>query len=137
MVYELTNSLLINRLLEMAKVVPDVNVKTLEKMLVEAITSKLSKIFVEEKGDEIRGFLLASVEELDGEDVIFIQFCVIKPMSQKENNVGFELLNRVRLWGRDLGINYIYAITKRSPKGYIRKYGFEYYANLLRKKIAY
>lgn len=134
MIYQLTNPLLIPKLLEMAKAVPDTPLDKLEKMLIEAMTSKQAKIFVDEKNNEIRGFIFGSVENLEGEDCIFIQFCIVKPIKE-ERHIGFELLLKMRLWGKELGLNYIYTITDRNPKGYIRKYGFEHYANVLRKKI--
>jgi len=134
MIYENSNPLLIPRLLEMAKTIPDLPIPELEKMLIGGISSTNTKIFVEEKGEEIRGFLFCSIEGFDGQDACFVQVCAIKPTNE-ENNIGFELLNRVKLWAKEKNLEYIYFITKRNAKGFEKKYHFKYYGTVLRKKL--
>ena len=134
MISEITNPLLINRILELARIVPDTPIDKLKKMLIEGLTSKQAKIFIDEKNGEVRGFIFATVEQMEGEDCVFIQFCVIKPIKE-ERYIGFELLLKIRLWVKDLGLKYIYTMTPRSSKPFIRKYGFKFYTNVLRLRV--
>lgn len=118
----------------MAKTIPDLPIDELEKMLVGGISSPNAKIFVEEKGEEIRGFMFTSIEGFDGKDSCFVQVCAIKPIAE-ENHIVFELLNKVKLWAKENKLEYIYFITKRNTKGFERKYHFNYYGTVLRKKV--
>jgi len=132
MIYETKNVLLIPRLLEMAKTIPDLPLPELEKMLIGGINSPNTKIFVEEKEDDIRGFMFVSIEGFDGQDACFVQVCAVKPT---EENIVFEMLHRVKLWAKEKNVEYIYFITKRSPKAFERKYHFKYYGTVLRKRV--
>jgi len=134
MIYETSNPLLIPRLLEMAKVIPELPLDELEKMLIGGISSPKAKIFVEEKEEEIRGFLFATIEGFDGKDVCFVQVCAIRPVKE-ENYIVFELLTKTKLWAKENKLEYLYFITKRNPKAFERKYHFDYYGTVLRKKV--
>ena len=123
MIREIDNPLLLNKILELAKNIPDTPLPTLEKMLIEALTSKEAKIFIDEKNNEIRGFIYASVEQWQGEDVVFIQFTVIKPI-QEERYIGFEFITKMKLWAKEKGIKSIITVVKRNPKPFMRKYHF-------------
>lgn len=133
MIYELKNPLIINRLLEMAKTIPDLPLLALEKMLIGGIASPNAKIFVEEKDDEVRGFIFASIEGFDGQDSCFVQVCAVK-LEQENKYIVFELLSKIKLWAKEKNLEYIYFITKR-PKGFEKKYHFDYYGTVLRKKV--
>jgi N-acetylglutamate synthase-like GNAT family acetyltransferase len=132
MIYESSSPLLIPRLLEMAKSIPDMPISELEKMLVGSISSHTAKIFVEEKEDEIRGFVFCSNEVFDGKDACFIQVCAIKPLNE---NIGYELLHKVKMWAKDNKLEFMYFITKRNPKAFEKKYKFDYHGTVLRKKV--
>lgn len=134
MIYQLTNPLLIPKLMEMARVVPNTPLDKLEKMLISAISDKNSRIYVAEKGGEIKGFMFGSVEEFDGEDVIFIQFAVVKP-EEDEKYTCYELLLKFRLWAKESGLKWLYTMVQRNYKPFKRKYGFEPYAMVLRREI--
>jgi len=133
MIYETSSPLLIPKLLEMAKAIPDLPIPELEKMLIGGISSPNSKILIEEKEDEIRGFLFASIESFDGQDCCFVQVCAVKPMN--ESHIVPELVHRIKLWAKEKGMEYIYFITKRNSKGFERKYKFDYYGAILRKRV--
>ena len=125
---------MIPKLVEMAKAIPDLPIEELEKMLVGGIVSPSAKIFVEEKDHDIRGFLFSTIEMFDGKDSCFIQVCAIKPIPE-ENQIGFELLHRAKMWAKENKLEYMYFITKREHKGFERKYKFDYYGTVLRKKV--
>jgi N-acetylglutamate synthase-like GNAT family acetyltransferase len=121
--------------MEMAKSLPDgTPLPELEKMLISAFTARggNSKVFVEGKDENIRGFIFGSIEWFDGQDSCFVQACVVDP---KEKNVCFELLARMKEWAKEKNVEYIYFMTPRDYKAYIRKYKFDYYSTVLRKKV--
>lgn len=134
MVYTTSNPFLIPKLIEMARQVPNTNIKALEKMLIEGMTSKDSNIIIDEKDDDVRGFIFATIESMEGEDCVFIQFCVIKPQ-EEERYIGFELLNKIRLWGKERGLKYLYMMTDRNWKPFARKYKFSPHMMVLKRKI--
>lgn len=135
MVKEINNVLLIPQVLELAKNIPDTPLPVLEKMLIDALTSKKAKILVSEnRQGELTGFMFASIEQMEGEDCVFIQTTYIKP-DRDDKYTGWGLLNKMRLFGKDNNINLMYMMTPRNPKPFIRKYGFQFYTTVLRQKI--
>lgn len=134
MIYQITNALLIPKILQLARVIPDTNLKALENMIINGIGRKDSILLVDEKADEVNGFIFATVEELEGESVVFIQTCVNKPTNNEENVV-HELLAKVRAWGRKQGLKQCFFMTRRSARAYERKYGFRYHTTVLKRSL--
>lgn len=134
MIYQLTNVLLIQKLLEMARVVPDTDLNALEATLLNSLRRKDARIFVDEHKGEIKGFIFASVEEIDGKDAVYIQFCVIKP-DANERNLGMELLSKIRRWAREAGLKDMYFSTRRNVDAFKRKYKFRYHNTMLRRSV--
>ena len=134
MIIKLENPLLVGKILEMAKSVPDTPINTLEKMLLSAIGDKDSIIYIDDHNGEIRGFIYASKELWQGEEVAFIQFCVIKS-DDMERYIGFELLSKLRVWALDNNINNLIFSTKRNPRGFIKRYKFELESYVLKRKV--
>ena len=133
MIYQLRNVLMIPRILELAKVL-DTDQKALETCLIRSLGRKDGVLYVDEKEGALNGFVLATVEEFEGEDAVFIQSCVIKTDSN-EKNVGHELLTRIRRWAADRGLTYMYFMTQRSPKAFQKKYNFKYHTTVMRKRV--
>lgn len=134
MIYKLDNALLIPKVLTLARALPDPNLPALEGMIIKGIGRKDAALFVDEKAEEVNGFIFATVEEFEGEDAVFIQASVIKPNNNHEN-VGHELLARVRAWGRARGLKQCYFMTRRSARAYERKYGFRYHTTVLKRSL--
>ncbi len=135
MIYPTTNPLIIPKLVELAKVIPDLPGQVLDKLLIEAIVSKDAKIYVDEKDDDVRGFIFATIADFDGQPSCFVQVCVVKPV-RDERYICFELLTKVKLWAKENKLEYIYFITRRDPKGFEKKYHFDYYGTVLRQKVS-
>ena len=133
MIYETSSPLLIPKLLELAELVPNLPIPELEKILINGISSPNSKILIEEKDDEVRGFLFASIESFDGQDCCFVQVCAVKPTC--ETNIVPELVHRIKLWAKEKQVEYLYFMTRRNSKGFERKYHFDFYGTVLRKKV--
>lgn len=134
MIYQLTSGLLINQLEAMAKTVPGAPVQALRDMLVNSIGRKDARVFVDEKDGKVNGFIFATVEEIDGRDSIFIQFCVVKP-NPNEPNTCNELLSKVRKWGEEIKLRDMYFQTRRNPKAFARKYKFHYHTTVLKRSL--
>lgn len=133
MILELDNILLIPRITELMKEILPVSVNTFENMIVDAMASKKALILIDKKDEEIRGFVFATIEQMEAEDIVFIQISYIRPEYPK---IGFELLARVRTWAKKMEIkNWIYMITPRDIKGFEKKYKFRFYGRLLRRRI--
>lgn len=132
MVIEIKNPVLIPKILELASRIDKFEVDSLKNMLVDAITRDDSKILIEKKDEEVRGFLLSTVEFFNGEEVIFMQACYIEPDAPQ---AGHEMLNKIRQWGEDLGLKNIYFISRRDPAAFLRKYKFDMVSHVLRRRI--
>jgi len=135
MVRQLENPLLLTKVIDLAKNIPDMDAVILSTMLTHALASKRALILISEtKEGEVNGFSFATIENLDGEDAVFVQATYIKP-GEEEKYIGFELLTKLRLFGKDNRLNNIYMMTKRNPKAYMRKYKFEFAYTVLRRRI--
>lgn len=99
-----------------------------------AIKDKNSIVLVDEKDKEIKGFLFASVEELDGRDVCFIHTCLI---DKKSPYTGFEFLSRLEKFCKERKLGEIDFITQRSKDGFEKKYKFKEKGILLTKEVKY
>jgi len=135
MIYHCTNVLNIPNLIELSRAVPDSNPQALEKMLIAGMGRKDSRVFVFEREEKIKAFIFATVEEFEGEDAAFIQFCVSIP-DANERNVVNELLNRVRTWAGELGLSNMYFMTRRDPRAYARKYKFRHVKTIQKSTVA-
>ena len=130
MILEFDNPLLIPKLIKLAEEVPNTPLDKLRRFMFLTLNRPNTKAYVDSQDGVIRGFIYASIEEFCGDDCIFIQFCVIKPCND-DKYIGFELLNKMKVWAREKGINDIYFSTTRNPEAFIRKYHFELHSTIL------
>ena len=134
MILKLDNPLMIPKILELSKLVPNVKYEVLRDLLVSAINDVDSVIYYDEKENNISGFIFASKIWWNGENVCFIQYAVVKPIKE-EKYIGFELLTKVRLWAKEKGLYEMMASVKRDPKGFSRKYHFKLDSYLLKRQV--
>lgn len=134
MIYRIKNALLLPKILQLARALPEPNLPALEAIIIKGIGRDDAALFVDEKDGEVNGFIFATVEEFEGEPAAFIQASVIKPKNNQEN-IGHELLARVRSWGRDCGLKMLYMMTRRSARAYERKYNFKYHMTVLKRSL--
>lgn len=143
MIYQVKEEMAITAIAEMIFKQPDV-FKTPEaeviRYLYQGVKDEDSVIFVDEKDSEVRGFIFASVEELDGRKVCFIQASVIDP---KHRNTGFELIARLNRWaldkgleGRDRMVMGFTADKKGRKRAFERKYKFREYSIFMARDVA-
>jgi len=135
MILEVNSPLTIPRILELARKMPDLPVDSLEDMLIKGLSSEKSKILVDDKNGNLRGFMYASIETLDGQAVVFIQASYIKPDQNGAKFIGHEFISKMRAWAREKNLKYLYIMTPRNPKPYTRKYKFEFYTYVLRRRV--
>lgn len=133
MIIELDNILLIPEVTKLVKNILPIPVNVFEDMIVDAMCSKKALILIDKKDKEIRGILFATIEQMEVEDVAFVQTSYIKPEFRK---IGFELLARLKTWAKNMGVkNWIYMITPRNTDGFEKKYKFKVYGTILRRRI--
>ena len=132
MILEITNAFQLPAIFKMAEKIPNVKKSVMEEMLTKALSRQDAKIIADIQGNEYVGFIFASVESLNGEDIIFIHLSYIKPGLV---NSGHELLARLKLWSKFLGIKGLVASTHRSVKGFEHKYKFKYFSTLIRREV--
>lgn len=133
LILKLENPLLVGKVIDMAEKVPNTPIYALEKMLLAAINDKDSIVYIDDHEGEIRGFIYASKEFFDGQEVCFVQYCCVKPDGM-ERYICFELLNKIRIWSREQNLEWIYFMTKRNPRAFQKKYGFDNYSTVMRRK---
>jgi hypothetical protein len=132
MVIQFNDILFIPQIVETVKKFLTVPVDVFENMLIDGMAKKDSLILVDRKEKDVRGFLFATIEGMDGEDVVFIHLSYVDPKFFK---IGNELLARVRLWAKEKRKNWIYMMTDRNIQGFERRYGFRFYTHILRRRV--
>ena len=132
MVIKADNPILIGPILKLAENIGDVQLDELKSMLAESMTRKDSMVCVEKKDGIVRGYMLGSIERINGTDCVFIQSCYVEPNS---NGVCFELLNRFKHWALENNIRMLYFMTQRNAEAFERKYKFEYCGTMLKKEL--
>ena len=142
MIYELTSTLELHQIIEMARTVITAPVEILRKRVIAAITHPDSKIFIDRgKANEIRGFIFGTIEELDGDECVFIHLCVVKPeghhLQEKrmERQLTLELVAKIESWARERGIKIMYFMTRRNPDAFKRKFKFELDYYLMKREV--
>ena len=134
MIYELKSVFTIPKLVELSKeFLPDVPHENLQSMMIERF-GRDSKTFVYEENGIPEGYVFATVEEFNGKNQVFIQQCVVKS-KEKHKEVSRELLSRVTKWAEAFGYDWVYFITHRNPRPFMRKFGFLYHGSVLKKKV--
>ena len=131
MIYEISEELVIEPILNMIKARKDIFKIPEEKVkryLQEGIQDKNSIIIIDEKDKKINGFVFASVEEFNGEDVCFIHSCIVD-MSMKYTVHDF--IARLRKWSKERNLTAIIMSTPNHVEGFKKKYGFEYLSTLM------
>jgi hypothetical protein len=131
MILPFDNPLLIPKLIEMAKEVPNTPLDKLQKFMFRTINTPNTKIYYDVHDGIIRGFIYGTIESFDGDTCVFVQFCVVKPC-EHDKYVCFELLTKMKLWAKENKITQIYFATSRNPEAFIRKYHFEFNSTILK-----
>jgi len=110
---------IINTIINQSGRIQGVNRETLKQMLVGSMFNDDKFLLSDIEDGKMRAFLFATVERLDGEDVVFIQAC----HSDKDGTVQ-TILDKLIFWAKDLGIKKLVFMTKRNPLAWQRKYKF-------------
>ena len=134
MIYQLKELVAIEPILDLIKKRQDIfkiPIKKISDYLYGAVADKESIVLIDEKNKEIRGVLYGSIEQWNGEYVLFIHLCVVDP---EQKNTTFEFLSRLNKWGKEKGLKKMIFSTER-PKGFIRKYKFKQIGVVLSKQI--
>jgi len=122
----------IMKLIKEKKEVFDISEDKLLEYLNRSVSGDDAILLVDEKDKDVRGFLFASIEEWDGQDVVFIQACVSEP---HQKNTVFEFIAKLKVWGRKKGLNKMVFVTERNPQPYERKYKFKLNGYILTQDI--
>lgn len=102
--------------------------KKVRDYMANAIQDKLSIILIDEKDHNLNGFLFASVEDFNGEEVCFIHTCIIVPDMKY---TGHDFIARLKKWSIERNIKTIFMSTKSHKDGFERKYGFKFHSTLM------
>lgn len=131
MIYELQEKWAVYPILDMLLEKKDlfrIRKDKLEDYLSRAVEDDDAIIIINEKDRDIGSFLYASIEEIDGEEAVFINACISEP--KKADSV-FELLSRLMKWAASKNLDKIFFLSNVHMEGFKRKYGFEKYSELL------
>lgn len=100
----------------------------LREYLESAIKHDSSVIFLDETDNRLDGFVFASVEEFNGDNVCFIHSCIV---SKEKKYTVYDFITRLRKWSKEKGIKMMIMSTNKHEKGFDRKYGFKYHSTLM------
>lgn len=132
MILEITNAFQLPAIFKMADKIPNVKRSIIEVMLTKGLSRQDAKIISDIQDNEYVGFIYVSIENLNGENVAFIHLSYVKPGLI---NSGHELLARLILWSKFLGISNIVASTHPSTKWLKKNYKFKSFSELIRRSI--
>ena len=132
MIIEVDHPAQVPDILRLAENVPDISFNEIRRRIIDGLGKPDTKIIVHKRKEGITGFIYATIERIDGQDVVFIQIAYVAPSMEK---IGYELLNRIKSWAKEKQLEWIYTMTPRNPKPFMRKYKFEFYAHVLRRRI--
>lgn len=139
MIYELTSTLEVQRIIDLGRDVVKAPIEILRKKIINAITHQDSKVFIYRNKDaEIKGFIFGTMEEMDGEDCVFIQMCVVDPKHidrQAERLLTLELVAKINEWAKERGIKTMYFLTHRNPAAFERKFKFKLDYFLMKRSV--
>jgi hypothetical protein len=148
MIYRLTEEWAIRPIAEMMlrrAEVFKIPTNKLIQYLLKGVKDTNSVIIVDEKDKDVRGFLFASIEEFNGEDVCFIQSCVIEPRTgngEKDPellNCGHEMIEKLRKWCVQKGIvgegKMLISADLDKVDLYKRRYKFKPHAMIMTRDI--
>ena len=132
MIHRIESPLQIPGLMVLADLVPDVPRDVLRSRLLEAISKQNARVYVNKKGIDVTAFILATLEEFEGEDAVFVQFCASLPIKDNSSIVK-EMVSRVTKWGGSLGLKKIYFMTRRGQgiRAFGKKYKFRVHATVM------
>jgi len=131
MVLTFDNPLLIPKLIKLAEQVPGTPLNKLKKFMFNSLNRPNAKAYMDMHDGVIKGFIYSTIEEFDGEKCVFIQFCVLKPCAE-DKYIGFDMLNKIKLWAKENNITQIYFSTARDIRPFIKKYHFKFYSSILK-----
>lgn len=102
----------------------------LKRMILGSLLDDQKFIMADREGDKLRAFMFATIENLNGEDVCFIQSCY----SDKKDAVQ-QMLEKCIKWSKGLDIKRIVFMTQRSPNAWARKYKFKLKSYVMEREI--
>ena len=106
----------------------DIQKDKLRDYLEDAIKNDSSIVLLDEKDNRIDGFVFASVEEFNGDDVCFIHVCIV---AKEKKYTVHDFIGRLRAWSNERGLKTMIMSTNKHEKGFERKYGFKYLSTLM------
>ena len=106
------------------------DMEKVKKMLSNASYVNDQYIAISRSGDELHGFMFATVEKFDEEFTAYIQYCY----STKRNDVQI-MLDNLMDWAKTRGISSMTFMTDRNAQGFERKYKFAEVYKVLKREI--
>jgi len=131
MIQIIDNPILLYQIIDLAKEIPDTPIDVLENMLLKGIGSKDARIVVDKKDDIVRGFIFGSIERFQGEDVVFVQSCYVRPEAA---HTFHDLVANVNAWAKERFIKSIICMTQR-PEAFARKYKFTILTHVVKREV--
>lgn len=100
----------------------------LKERLTDGIENEASIIILDEKNGKVNGFVFASIENFNGEDVCFISACIVSPEMKQTVH---DFIAKLKKWSKEKGLKRMILSTENHIEGFKKKYGFKYHATLL------
>lgn len=104
----------------------------LRRLMFAALQSPKSIILVEKKDNEVRGFLVANIENVFDETAVFIKSVWFVP---GKINILIEMVNKVRDWTKDKGLNSVYVLSNTNDRDNFLKCKFDNAYCIMKKEV--
>lgn len=102
----------------------------LKRMILGSLLDEHKFIMADIDDGKLRAYMFATIENLNGEDVCFIQSCY----SDKAGVVQ-KMLDKCIKWCNGLDIHRMVFMTQRSPRAWSRKYKFSLKSYVMEREI--
>jgi len=108
----------------------DTPIEAIKTWLTLNLGTDMFSVFMAIDGDDIVGFITGEAV-MPHDPAVFIAFNYVKPGF----DINKDLVEHIETWAKGLGIYKLLFYTKRSPKTFIKKYGFHLVQSVLAKEL--
>ena len=134
MVFQITNPLLVDKIDELISEIRfELPPERIKELIVEGLKGGEDILLVEEKNEEMTGFIFASPVYFEGDPCLYIQFSYIR---KGNPNTGHEFMARLRQFAKENKLKRLIFVTHRRPEGFMRKYKFNLEGYLLSQEVS-
>jgi len=133
MILQADNAILIVQVIKKAEeILENPTLTELKRNLFAAMQSPKALVLMDKKDGEIRGFLIANIENVFDERATFIKTIWY---ADGKFNILLEMINKVRDWTKDKGLNSVYVLSNNKDHDNFLKCKFDNAYCIMKREV--